>query len=123
MAIAEPSYARDLTVAEQQVIATSVKARLRDPGSATFKWGPLTDEIEAGSEGEGTATYCGLVNSRNGYGGYGGDTPFQVFIVLKEGQVALSPIISFGSSKIDKQVTFSSCEAGGYDASYFAGVR
>ncbi|MDE1152389.1 MAG: hypothetical protein PW788_07620 [Micavibrio sp.] len=47
-----------------------VKTKLRDPDSAQFgtttvSWGP-----------GGVVMLCGTVNSKNGFGGYGGDTGF-----------------------------------------------
>jgi hypothetical protein len=48
----------------------AVQERLRDPGSARF------DAIAVHDRGGGKVVVCGLVNSKNGFGGYAGDTPF-----------------------------------------------
>jgi hypothetical protein len=58
---------RELTSIEKAGISASVAATLKDPGSAQFKWVPVIL-----TEREGISDYCGLVNSRNSYGGYGG---------------------------------------------------
>jgi hypothetical protein len=57
---ADAQFAAAMTTAR---IERLVKARLRDPGSATFQ------HMQAG---------CGLVNARNGLGGMAGNKPFIV---------------------------------------------
>ena len=118
MVVSEQSYARDLTDAEKQVIADAVKARLRDPASATFKWGSFVGQITETATGANSSTYCGMVNSRNGFGGYGGDTPYMVFIVLLNERVAISHVVGMSG-----QATYAHCRSYGYDPLYFAGIE
>ena len=63
---------RPLNKMERQAVIKSVKEQLKDPGSAQFKLGKFVTP-ESGY-------YCGMVNSKNSYGGYVGFSPFQGFI-------------------------------------------
>lgn len=60
--------ARDITKSEKLAIAAAVQAQLKDPEAAKFIWPSLVNE----------EIYCGVVNGKNSYGGYVGDTPFIV---------------------------------------------
>lgn len=58
------------TPAEMREAQDAVRAVLRDPDSARFR------SIIALNGSNGRRSICGLVNSRNGFGGYVGDTAF-----------------------------------------------
>lgn len=58
------------TAAETREAQDAVRAVLRDPESARFR------SIIALKGSNGRRSICGLVNSRNGFGGYVGDTAF-----------------------------------------------
>ncbi|MFG6645565.1 hypothetical protein ACGYK8_18560 [Sulfitobacter sp. 1A09149] len=47
---------------------------LRDPGSAMLR------DVIAVKGDDGQISVCGLVNAKNGYGGYSGDLPFMAFL-------------------------------------------
>jgi hypothetical protein len=55
---------------ELEAIKTGVKTRLKDPQSATF------GGILASDAGQGVKYVCGVVNAKNSFGGYTGDTVF-----------------------------------------------
>lgn len=58
-------------------VETLVRSQLKDPQSAIFTH-VLYDPTSV--DKHGVVRYCGLVNAKNSYGGYAGDTPFMVFI-------------------------------------------
>ena len=61
-----------LQKAQEDAIRSAVLARLKDPESARF------GEIKAGVNSNGKILACGLVNSKNSYGGYTGMQPYSV---------------------------------------------
>lgn len=72
--------AADLTDKEKALVRESVKAKLKDPDSARFKWLPIAgNQTEA--DGATMMMYCGVVNARNSFGGYVGDVPYLVALV------------------------------------------
>ena len=123
MGVQSTALARELTPAEKEIVADAVRDRLRDPNSAMFKWGPIQSETQSFDSGEGSTTYCGYVNSRNAFGGFVGDTPYRVFLVVVDGVVAVAAMIGMGGSQSDTEVTYQLCNEDGYDLRYFAGVR
>lgn len=68
------------TPSEKSEVENAVRDRMRDPGSAVF--GPMTP----GKSG----VVCGMVNGRNGFGGYSGMTPF--FYVRETGRLSMSDL-------------------------------
>jgi hypothetical protein len=66
-----------LTSAEKAAVMQAVKGVLKDPDSARFKWTTLR---------AGSSTYCGLVDAKNSFGGYVGDTAFEVVLSTQHGQ-------------------------------------
>lgn len=101
---ATAAHARDLTDEEKALFIAAVKERLKDPDSAQFKWMPMRDEPNA-------EMYCGLVNSKNSYGGYTGFSPYQAMIVGENRTAAI--LISIGSGR-DAAVTAKVCADSGY---------
>ena len=69
---------RPLSATERSIVSDAVKSGLKDPDSAHFQW--FTAIIRNGS----SFPYCGLVNSKNSYGGYPGFAPFVSNINLDE---------------------------------------
>ncbi|PCJ68550.1 MAG: hypothetical protein COA62_15515 [Rhodobiaceae bacterium] len=114
--------ARELTTDEKQVIADTVRGRLRDPASASFKWGNLTG---VGNKVDNTASavYCGYVNSRNAYGGFVGDKPFSSFVMLVDGKVVSAVVLGIGGTRLTTTAEYNFCSENGYGPSYFARVR
>lgn len=123
MVVSEQSYARDLTDAEKQVIADAVKAKLRDPLSATFKWGPVMGEETDAGDGAASVSYCAMVNSKNAYGGYVGDTPFSTFLVIDDETVVVAVVLGMGGTRRETKVAYDFCGQNGYDATYFTSVE
>jgi len=62
---------RQLTSAERLALAPIFSAGLKDPSAAQFRWMPVVL-----TERDGITDYCGLVNGKNSYGGYGGFVRF-----------------------------------------------
>jgi len=118
------ALARDLTLAEKKIVADVLRDRLRDPASAMFKWGPLQGAVKSYDDSSETSiVYCAYVNSRNAYGGFVGDTPFRVFLVLINDVVAIAAVVGIGGSQIQTDTTYDLCAEDGYDLRYFAGVN
>jgi hypothetical protein len=66
----EPKFANGKTEIENIVAAQmAVEAQLRDPKSA--EWGTIVVR-----EKDGITSVCGMVNAKNGFGGYAGERPF-----------------------------------------------
>src|SRR4051812_27370730 len=63
-----------LTAAQTKALQEGVKGRLKDPDSARF------GELAAGNMKDGSIHVCGLVNSKNSYGGYTGMAPYSANI-------------------------------------------
>ena len=70
-AFTSPAFAKDFTSAQKSKLQETVRQRLLDADSAKFTLPPY----------KGGKVYCGLVNSKNTYGGYAGNAIFQVFVV------------------------------------------
>jgi hypothetical protein len=58
------------------VIAARIGGRLKDPASAQYRNLGIGDA-------PGTASWCGEVNARNGFGGYAGFKPFLIVLDRK----------------------------------------
>lgn len=98
---------RSITQAERTFVEQAVRDRLKDPDSAKFKHSYYV------SNGKGA--YCGLVNSKNSYGGYVGDSPFMAMITHdKKGRPTGAGIIALGGSDTDAQATIMTCRDNGY---------
>jgi hypothetical protein len=67
---AAPGQPTVLTADQEKSVQVAVTAQLRDPDSARF--GP----ISGARYDNGKILVCGVVNARNGYGGYAGLAPF-----------------------------------------------
>ncbi len=61
---------RQLTPSELQAVQTTIKSKLKDPGSAQF------GVIKAGTDRSGKTFVCGQVNAKNSFGGFTGMVPF-----------------------------------------------
>lgn len=105
--VAEPKHikTRQLSKVEKNAIESSIRDRLKDPESARFKHSLFISN--------GNGEYCGLVNSKNSYGGYVGDSPYLVMLVGK-GSSVNSAVISFGSEDREQVATIQICKEIGY---------
>ncbi|MEG1350647.1 MAG: hypothetical protein RSD49_21710 [Hafnia sp.] len=95
---------RSLTKQEINAVETAVKDQLKDPESARFKHSKFV------SNGKGA--YCGLVNSKNSYGGYAGNTPFMVMLINNGKPHA--GFIGMGGDDAETLSTLSVCKDSGY---------
>lgn len=84
-----------VTLAPKQraAIERAVKETLKDPDSAKF------GEIRAGKSRTGSINICGLVNAKNGFGGYTGMQAFMATLVESD-QVKNIVFDEFGSTGI-----------------------
>lgn len=91
-----PRSSRDLTDIEKTALTRSLASTLKDPDSAHFKWLPVTYV-----PGTPATDYCGLVNSKNSYGGYVGFHKFRA--VLRQdakGQYTTGDIIDIAQDDL-----------------------
>ncbi|HAS1479150.1 Uncharacterised protein [Enterobacter hormaechei] len=95
---------RSLTKQEINAVEAAVKDQLKDPESARFKHSKFV------SNGKGA--YCGLVNSKNSYGGYAGNTPFMVMLINNGKPHA--GFIGMGGDDAETLSTISVCKDNGY---------
>jgi hypothetical protein len=88
--------------AAEDAVADAIKTKLRDPDSAKFKFAPARPGIAyvAPSLKVTGVLMCGFVNSKNGYGGYVGDTPFFASIVTHNGRSAAVVTVDEVSSHV-----------------------
>ncbi|WP_288199052.1 hypothetical protein [uncultured Pleomorphomonas sp.] len=93
----------ELTADELALVEGAIKDRLLDPDSAKFK-SPL-----AAYSKDGFVVVCGLVNAKNGYGGYAGFAPYYGYLLRNSGNISFQPDNS----------AFSSGAASIYDANEF----
>ena len=115
------TMAAELTNTEKAIVEKSVKAGLKDPDSARFKWLPIADGQAKGN----SDVYCGVVNSRNSFGGYAGDAPYSVFLVrAKESPVfSAAVLISIGTADWESPASFAivtTCKDKGYTNLFLA---
>lgn len=119
-----PLFAQAIELNEEEkiVVEKSVREALKDPESARFKWLPLADKsTERGATK--SIVYCGLVNSRNSFGGYTGDVPFAVFLVWTERSELISGLVGIGLADRDSPRTkaiLETCAKQGYTDFYLA---
>lgn len=85
--------ARALTKQEKDTIIKAIKHELKDPSSAQFRWMQFAHDIKPN---DWFIKYCGLVNSKNSYGGYVGYQPFLVILSWKDGILDKNPILHLG---------------------------
>ncbi len=109
-----PALARDLSDAEKMAIKQAVRASMKDPESSRFKWGPVASEN----------VYCGLVNSKNSYGGYTGDKMYNVIYgnSKHDGRPHAFFVRFTEDETIYEKTTLETCAENGYDSSYFGRI-
>jgi hypothetical protein len=101
---------RELTPIEKASLTVALAQTLKDPNSAQFKWGPVIM-----LEREGVFDYCGLVNSRNAYGGYVGFQKFYAQLFKNDkGQFTRGLIRTIASDDVNIMATDGLCEKHGY---------
>ncbi|WP_095058022.1 hypothetical protein [Pseudomonas sp. Irchel s3f7] len=96
-------FAKDFTSEQKKKLQDVVRDQLLDSESAKFKLGKY----------QGGTVYCGLVNSKNSFGGYAGNAVFQVFVLPSGGYQFLG--MGDGDSESVPSVTITqSCAEHGY---------
>ena len=97
---------RTITELEMHAVADAVRDNLRDSESARFRWLP-----EVASSG----MYCGLVNAKNGYGGYSGYMVFSASIAHYGKSISVSRI-HIGSDDAESEELLKECQQWGIDS-------
>ncbi|MCR4347833.1 MAG: hypothetical protein NUV55_11620 [Sulfuricaulis sp.] len=113
--ISQPVLARELLDQEKEIIANVVKDELLDSESAKFRWVPLPKY--------GIEVYCGLVNSKNSFGGYAGWAPYVVSPVWFKQTMKGASVIGVGTSNDDSPATIAvmaTCAKHGYTELFLA---
>lgn len=109
--LSQEALSAELSNKDKSIISDAVREKLSDPDSAKFKWLPVITNELAGS-------YCGLVNSKNRFGGYVGYVPYLVFFTrLPTGEIfnAMAIRVASGNEEsISSQVTIDACARSGY---------
>jgi hypothetical protein len=72
VSVAGPYTPTTLTSTQVSAVKNSVSAKLREPGTAKF------GEIAGALDAAGNLHVCGMVNAKNGFGGFTGMSPFGV---------------------------------------------
>jgi len=107
-----PAFARDLTAKEKEVIKKAVQEKLSDPESARFKWLSVSDAESRKSTG---ITYCGIVNAKNRFGGYVGDTLYYGLLVrLHDNSSPSFQVLVLGDEDFMAYVASEMCKKKGY---------
>ncbi|QQG36807.1 MAG: hypothetical protein HYS17_03285 [Micavibrio aeruginosavorus] len=104
-----PALAQPLTPEQKAAIEKAVKDSLKDADSAQFKWLDYIGEDIGG-------IYCGMVNAKNGFGGYAGYSPYVGYLVKTESGYKAS-IIHIGADDPNDGKTaaiINSCAKEGY---------
>ncbi|MGE4351556.1 MAG: hypothetical protein AB7E52_05130 [Bdellovibrionales bacterium] len=91
-----------LTLNKKQLKAVyqGVRDALKDPDSAKFY------AMKAGKDPSGVITVCGLVNAKNGFGGYTGKKPF-IGVIASDNRLFIP--LSIGGKESELSVTYSLC--------------
>jgi hypothetical protein len=76
VAAQDSGAARPATPKEEQAVLEALKDRLKDPDSAKIS------NVKISADGK---TVCGLVNAKNSFGGYTGDSVFYVMAFARDG--------------------------------------
>lgn len=95
------------TSADNSAIADAFERVLKDPDSARF---PV---IYARKAQSGLIYYCGLVNSRNSFGGFVGNQPF-----FAMGDQRFVSVQKIGSTEIEQAVVLEVCRQKGFPPLY-----
>lgn len=103
----EPLERYNPTPTEQVMLVNAFDRTLRDPDSARH-----TNTMAHRSR-DGTIYYCGLVNARNGFGGYGGPMPY--FAVGTRAGVRL---VAFGEDDREADRALRFCQQNGFPSPY-----
>lgn len=110
--------AGELDDKEKQIISQAVRETLRDPLSALFKWPPYNsvDELHPAG-GLRMGYYCGLVNAKNGFGGYTGYVPYYASLAWITGgsfTADIQMIATEDPDSIMSHATLQMCSMHGY---------
>lgn len=114
--------ASELNDREKKIIENSVRKELIDPESARFKW-ILAAERNIDATKSMSSTYCGVVNSKNRYGGYTGDIPYAVFIIHANNILMVSKLIGTGTADWESPASkaiLETCRDAGYERLFLA---
>ena len=112
--------AREPSENEKEQIITAVKNKLVDPYSAKFKW---VEYVGGEPKSNDVLPYCGIVNSKNRYGGYVGDMPYVVVLKWRNSSLISVIIVFFGDgdpNSLNTKSIYIVCADHGYNKLYLA---
>jgi hypothetical protein len=78
------------TPKEEQAVLAALKSSLKDPDSAKIS------NVKVSAAGK---TVCGLVNAKNSYGGYSGDSVFYVMVFAREAGDPVYAVVGVDSGR------------------------
>ncbi|MUT22901.1 hypothetical protein GNX14_17100 [Mesorhizobium japonicum] len=108
-AVAQEAY--ELNDIKLAAIQRAVSLQLKDPDSAKF--GPVKAVPFPGVQ-EGVILVCGLVNAKNGFGGYAGEAPFVgVLATYRQSGQAEFIVREIGGAETDSASIISYCKSQG----------
>lgn len=110
----KPPKGRALTKPEKAFVMAAVNRQLKDPDSSRFKWLKIAELVN--NNFTDSVYYCGLVNSKNSYGGYVGYEPFLALISWKKGKLEKIYSIEFGDKNFPTVIK-AVCADNGYELS------
>jgi len=96
-----------LPASDADVVKRFVAESLKDPGSATF------GKITASISDRGVVSVCGMVNARNSYGGYAGQTPFMGVLATNTSGQRVFGVSGMGSTDIQSKSVLMVCQSEG----------
>ncbi|RUW24954.1 hypothetical protein [Mesorhizobium sp. M1E.F.Ca.ET.041.01.1.1] len=109
-AAAQEAY--ELNDNEVAAIQRAVTLQLKDPDSAKF--GPIKAVPFPGVKEGGVILACGLVNAKNGFGGYAGETPFVgVLATYRQTGEAEFVVRQIAGTETDSATVISYCKSQG----------
>ncbi|ESY88350.1 hypothetical protein X739_00755 [Mesorhizobium sp. LNHC220B00] len=92
---------------DAEVVKRYVTESLKDPGSATF------GSVSASITDRGVVTVCGMVNSKNSYGGYAGQTPFIGILATNTSGQRVFGVVGMGGTDDQSTSVLSLCQRNG----------
>jgi hypothetical protein len=92
----------ELTGPQRQLVMSAVSAVLKDPGSAQF------GDMRAGITSKNFIVVCGVVNSRNSFGGYVGNKPYALSLTPDGTKISSRAMLD--SDPVDRILVQSMCK-------------
>lgn len=102
----EPRTPYSLTDADRVAIREGFRTSIRDPNSLVL------GEAKATRTSDGVVTVCGVVNSKNGFGGYTGFVPYLGVLGTQDGRHIFA-VVNIGDGSSNPQAIAMVCAQNG----------